>query len=473
MSDFLPRLFGRAVGVIAALTLSAAPAFAQGLVRDTEIEMVMREYTDPFLIAADLDPDAVDLYLVGDMEFNAFVTGGQNIFLHTGLIVRAENPSEIKGVIAHEVGHIELAHLARLQNATRRPLATMFATMGIGLIAALAGAPDAGAAIMMSGERFAALDMMTYTRGQEASADQAAVRLLTATGQSGRGLVSTFERLAYQERLSFARRWEYFRSHPLSSDRVAALRRNVEASPYADIEDSEEDMAMLRRLQAKIIGFMVPPSQTFSRYPESDTSIPARYARSVAYFKEGMLAEAEAEIAHLMEAEPENPFFYELLGQVRFESGAISESLEPSRRAVDLMPQAPLLKIYLARALIAEGGEENNREAILHLNRALIDEPQNTFGWFQKSLAHQALGETAEAELATAERYYAIGDEQQAHIFARRAHDELERGTEAWIRSAELLAVTQPTDREMREWNRVERQRRPNFLTYPGALTQR
>jgi len=465
MSDVLRTLFGRAVGALAALTLSAAPAFAQGLVRDTEIEMVMREYTDPFLEAAELDPDAVDLYLVGTMDFGAFVTGGQNIFLHTGLIVRAESPSEIKGVIAHEVAHIELAHLARLQDATRRPIATMFATMGIGLIAALAGAPDAGAAIMASAERFAVLDMAQYTRGQEASADQAAVRLLTATGQSGRGLVTTFERLAYQERLSFQRRWEYFRSHPLSADRVSALRRNVEASPYADVDDSPEDIAMLRRLQAKIIGFMAPPSQTFERYPESDTSIPARYARAVAYFKEGLLTEAEAEIAHLIDAEPDNPFFYELLGQVRFESGAITASIEPTRRAVDLMPQAPLLQIYLARALIAEGGDDNVQEAIRHLRQALIFERQNAFGWFQKSLAHQALGETAQAELATAERYYSVGDEQQAHIFARRAHDELERGTEAWIRSAEILAVTQPTAREVREWNRAERQRRPNFLT--------
>ncbi len=467
MSDFLRTLTSRAVTAAAALALTAAPALAQGLVRDTEIEMVMREYTDPLLEAADLDTRSVDLYLVGNMEFNAFVTQGQNVFLHTGLIIRAQNPGEIKGVIAHEVGHIELAHLARLQDAARGGMATMMATMGIGLIAAIAGAPDAGAAIMASAPQFASLDMAQYTRGQEASADQAAVRLLTATGQSGRGLVTTFERLAYQERLSFARRWEYFRSHPLSADRVAALRRNVEASPYVDVTDTPEEIATLERLQAKIIGFMVPPYQTFERFPLSDTSIPARYARSVAYFKDGQLEEAESEIAHLLEAEPDNPFFYELLAQVRFESGAIEASIAPSERAVELMPEAPLLQIYLARALIAQGEEDNVRSAIRHLNRALIFEQHNAFGWFQKSLAHQALGETAEAELATAERYYAIGDERQAHIFARRAHDELERGTEAWIRSAEIIAVTQPTDREVRQWNRAERERRPNFLTQP------
>ena len=239
----------------------------------------------------------------------------------------------------------------------------------------------------------------------------------------------------------------------------------MDASPYFAVEDTPEEIAELARIQAKIIGFMAPPSQTFERYPESDISIPGRYARSVAYFKEGQLADAEREIAYLLGAEPDNPYFHELLGQVRFESGSITDSIGPTRRALELLPDAPLLQIYLARSLVAEGGDDNTREAIRHLNQALIREPNNTFGWFQKALAHQSLGETAMAELSTAERYFAVGDERQAHVFARRAHDELERGSEAWIRSAELLAVTQPTQREVREWNRVERQRRPNFLT--------
>lgn len=463
----MPALFTTLMRVTAtaamSAVLSAMPALGQGLIRDTEIEQVMREYTDPMLIAAELDPEAVDIYLIGDMSFNAFVTQGQNIFLHTGLIIHAENPGEIKGVIAHEIGHIQGAHLARIGDAQRGGMATMAASIGIGIIAALAGAPDAGAAIIASGPQFATLDFLRYSRGQEASADQAAVRLLTATEQSGRGLVSTFERLAYQERLSFQRRWEYFRSHPLSSDRVAALRRNVEASPYADRPDTPEEIAQLQRIQAKIIGFMAPPGQTFDRYPETDTSLPARYARSVAWFKQGMTDRAVEEVDALLEMEPENPFFHELQGQILYESGFIDDSIAPQRRALELLPDAPLFKIYLARSLVAEGGQDALREAVTLLAQALVDEPDNSFGWFQKSLAHQGLGETAMAELATAERYYSVGDEMQAHIFAQRAHEDLERGTEAWIRSAEILAVTQPTDRELRDWNRRERERLPNF----------
>lgn len=463
MPALLRKLTTRLAAALSAGLMVAAPALSQGLVRDTEIEAVMREYADPLLVAADLDPKSVDVYLVGDMSFNAFVTQGQNVFLHTGLIVRAETPGEIKGVIAHEVGHIQLAHLARMGEAQRGGMATMAASIGIGLIAALAGAADAGAAIMASGPQFATLDFLRYTRGQEASADQAAVRLLTATGQSGRGLVSTFERLAYQERISFQRRWEYFRSHPLSADRVAALRRNVEASPYAARVDTEAEIETLRRIQAKIIGFMVPPAQTFDRYPESDQSFPARYARTVAYYKQGLTDRAEEAVNELLDLEPENPFLHELKGQMLYESGRIEPSVAPYRRAVDLMPDAALLRIGLAGALIATGEEAAAREAVTHLNIALVDEPDNTFGWFQKSLAHQTLGETAMAELATAERAYHAGDEHQAHVFALRAKEELERGTQGWIRAAEILAVTQPSAREVREWNRAERNRRPNF----------
>jgi predicted Zn-dependent protease len=467
MTKIFKALITTAASALFAILLAASPAMAQGLIRDTEIERVMREYTDPMLVAADLDPQSVDVYLIGDMSFNAFVTQGQNIFLHTGLIIRAENPGEIKGVIAHEIGHIQGAHLARIGNAQRGGMATMAASLGIGIIAALAGAPDAGAAIIASGPQFATLDMLRYSRGQEASADQAAVRILTATQQSGRGLVSTFERLAYQERLSFARRWEYFRSHPLSTDRVAALRRNVEDSPYADTPDSPEEIAELQRIQAKIIGFMAPPGQTFDRYPESDTSLPARYARSVAWFKQGMTDRAVEEVDALLDMEPDNPFFHELQGQILFESGRIADSVEPQRRALELLPDAPLFKVYLSRALIAEGDEEGLREAVTLLAQALVAEPDNSFGWFQKALAHQALGEVAMAELATAERYYAIGDQMQAFIFAQRAQDALERGTEAWIRASEIVAVAQPDPREMRDWNRRERERRPNFLTQP------
>lgn len=453
------RFLSRILIALALVFGFAAQSYAQGLIRDAETEAMMRGYADPLIVAAGLDPESVDLYLVGDMDFNAFVTGGQNVFMNTGAIVIADQPNEIKGVLAHEIGHITGAHLARFGDATRGAMATMVMTLGLGLAAALAGEGGAGAAIMASGSQFATLDMLRYTRAQEAAADQAAAAYLEATGQSGSGLVATFERFRYQEVMSQQRRMEYFRSHPLSSDRVSALRRRVEDSAHFEVTDTPEEIAELRRVQAKIIGFMVPPAQTFNRYPESDTSIPARYARSVAWFKQGNLNRARQELATLIAEEPDNAYFYELDGQMLYESGQIADSIAPYRRSVELRPDAALLRIGLATSLIASGRTEALEEAKTHLRFALTEEPDNPLGWFQLALAHQALGETAMAELATAERNFAVGNNVEAYQFADRALQELERGTPAWVRATEIKAVATPTPEEIREWNRRERER--------------
>lgn len=471
---------GKLPSRLTALALSAAlavlpaiPAQARqslNLIRDTEIEGVMQAYTDPLLDAAGLNRDSVGLYLVGNNEFNAFVTRGQNIFMHTGTVVIAETPNEIKAVIAHEIGHIEGAHLIRFGDGSRGAMATMIATLGLGIVAAMAGAGAGGAAIIASAPQFATLDMLRYTRTQEAAADQAAITFLERTGQSARGLVTTFERFRYQEVMSEARRFEYFRSHPLSSQRIDAMRRRVEASPYRDVEDSPEEIAELRRIQAKIIGFTVAPAQVFQRYPESDTSIEGQYARAVAFFRQGRLEQAQARLAVLMEAEPENPFFHELEGQMLYESGRIEESVAPHRRSIELMPDAPLLRVNLAASLIGTGEEDALNEAVSHLRFALARDRENSWAWFQLALAHEGLGDTAMAQLATAERFFAVGNNMQAFVFANRARDELERGTPAWVRASELVAVAEPSPQEIREWNRAENERRNPLQSQASRL---
>lgn len=463
-----------AITASAAMALATSvPAQAQqgvSLIRDTEIEGVVREYTDPLLDAAGLNRESVGLYLVGNNEFNAFVTRGQNIFMHTGTIVIAETPNEIKAVLAHEIGHIEGAHLVRFTDGSRGAMATMIATLGLGIVAAMAGAGAGGAAIIASAPQFATLDMLRYTRTQEAAADQAAITFLERTGQSARGLVTTFERFRYQEVMSEARRFEYFRSHPLSSQRIDAMRRRVEASPYRDVEDTPEEIALLRRIQAKIIGFTVAPAQVFQRYPESDTSVEGRYARAVAHFRQGRLDQARSRLAELIELEPENPFFHELEGQMLYESGRIADSIAPHRRAVELMPDAPLLRVNLAASLIGTNEAEALEEAVSHLRFALARENDNSWAWFQLALAHEARGDTAMAQLATAERFFAIGNNMQAFIFANRARDELEERTPAWVRASELIAVAEPTPQEIREWNRDERERRNPFTVQATGL---
>ena len=452
----------RAIAAAASIAAATqAPVFGQSLIRDTEIEHLMRSYADPIIEAAGLNPNDVDFYLVSDPEINAFVTGGQNIFMHTGMIIEADTPNQLKGVIAHETGHITGAHLARAGDAMAAARAPMFVSLGLGVLAALAGEGGAAGALMASGQQFGALSYLTYSRAQEASADQAALQFLEAAHEPADGLVEFFERFRYQEVMSQARRFPYFRSHPLSSDRIANLRRGIAESPYAGQHDSPEDIAELRRIQAKIYGFLVPPEYVLYRYPESDHSLPARYARAVAYYRDARLDDAEEEVLSLIEEEPDNPYFYELHAQMLFESGHPEDAIAPNRRSVELEPTAPLLRVNLAMALIAANNPDYLDEAAQNLRVALDIEPDNAFAWYQLAILHARNGDTALAELATAEQAFAVGNRPRAYQFAMRARDALEEGTPAWFRASEIQAVSQPTERELREMRR-ERRERPN-----------
>ncbi len=444
----LTTIFAAMISVLAG---AVTPVWSQSLIRDTEIEFLLREYTDPLLVAAGLEPSDVNMHLVADPSMNAFVTAGQRIFLHTGIIVQADTPNQLKGVIAHEAAHIAGAHLARSGDAMRAAQVPMYVSMGLGLLAALAGEGGAGAALMASGQQFGALSFLTYSRSQEAAADQAALTYLNATGQSSVGLVEFFDRFRYQEVMSQARRYPYFRSHPLSSDRIAALRTGVESSEFYRVTDTPEEIAELRRIQAKIYGFLVEPQYVYWRYPESDTSLPARYARSVAYFHEARLDEARREIQSLIDEEPDNPYFQELYGQMLFESGFPEESIQYHARSVELLPTAPLLRVNLAVSMIATENPDYLDEAENHLQVALDIEPDNSFAWYQISIVHERNGDTPLAQLAIAEQSYFTGDRNRAMQFALRARQQLDQGTPAYFRASEIIAVSLPAGQAMPE----------------------
>ena len=432
------RLLARAALVVSlVLSLVLAQARAQMLLRDAEIEAYLRDYTNPILEAAGLEPSGVDLYLVGDRSLNAFVAGGANIFVHTGLIVEADTPNQLEGVLAHETGHIAGAHLARGSeaiSAASRP-AIMSLVLGAALVAA--GAPDAGLAAIGIGQSVAQGEYLTYSQGQESAADQAAATYLEAVGSSGDGLVEFFGKLSNRQLLTSRRIDPYLQTHPLASRRESRLRERVSANDNP--RDTEEEVARLRMIQAKINGFMDAPYTTLRRYPLSDQSVPARYARAVAYYRASDLPKATKEIDRLIAEQPENPYFAELKGQMLFEHGRVRESVEPHRRSVALAPDAALLRVNLARALVATEERESVEEAVGILGVALDMEPENGFGWTELARAQARLGDEAQASLAQAEAFFAFGNLPEAHRFATRARDLLEPGTNAHQQALDIL----------------------------------
>lgn len=440
----MPRLILTVMSAGLIWLAAALPGFCQSLIRDAEIEQTLREWTDPILEVAGLEPNDVGLYIINDPSLNAFVAGGQRIHLHTGLIMAADNARQVKGVIAHETCHIACGHTvtrARAASVASRPA---LVSIGLGVLAIAAGAPDAGAALLASSQQFAALNFFVHTRAEEAMADTRAVQYLVALDQSPMGIVEFFDKFRYQEVLSEARRYPYFRSHPLSSHRVRTTRTLAEESGLADKPEDPRVVEQFDMMKAKLVGFLEPPARVFRDYPPTDHSAPARYARAISAMKAADLTSALREIDSLIAEQPDNPFFHELKGQILFETGRPIDSVEPLIEANRLLPDNPLIQVALARSLLVRDADGDVVLAENALRDALIHEPNNAFAWTQLAIVFEKQDNRPMAQVATAEAAYNIGNYPRAHSFAQRAIRDLTPNTPAFRQASDIRNATDP-----------------------------
>ncbi|MBX3491108.1 M48 family metalloprotease [Parvibaculum sp.] len=438
--------FGPLLALCAALAIGAAnTAAAQGIaiVSDAETENMLRDYADPLLKVAGLDPAAVKIHLVNDRRLNAFVAEGQQMFYHTGLITIVDSPGELIGVMAHEIGHMAGGHLVQRREHMATLQVPMIASMILGVGAIAAGQGDAGMALILGGQHLAQRGFFAYTREQEASADQAGASYLQRAGLSGQGMLDLFASMRDQEMLSEERQDPFARSHPMSAARYNALEERVKASPYFERELPPEEIHRFKMVQAKLHGFLDEPNIVFNRYPASDKSDYARYARSVAYHRTGALSEALTEIDPLLESDPKNPYIHEVKGQILFESGKIEEAVTSYRQSVDLKPDDAQLHLGLGRALLGRDGEENARAAIPHLLTGTRGASQ-PFGYYQLSIAYGRLNQIGMAELATAQYYNALGRVKEAKMHAGRAAKNLPQGSPEWLRAQDIAIQADP-----------------------------
>ena len=443
----LRRAAAGALGLAAGLALAGVAA-AQSILRDAEIEAYLADYAHPLMEAAGVDPAGIDILLIGDDTLNAFAGPGV-MGMHTGLITTAETPNQIEGVLAHEVGHLAGAHAVRSAEAYARAgrPALMSLVLGAALIAAGAP-PEAGIGTIGLGQNVARANILSYSRGQESAADQLGASYLEQVGSSTDGLVEFFGILSNRQLISARRIPPYALTHPLGQARMSRLRERAEANTAPG--DTEDEVHRLRMIQAKINGFMDAPYTTLRRYPLADQSKPARYARAVAYYRASDLDAAMREIGRLVEAEPDNPYFAELLGQMLFEHGRVAEAVAPHRRSVSLAPQHPILKVNLARALVATEEEASVREAIGLLNVALDLEPDNAFAWTELARAQARLGNEPAAALAQAEAYYQRRALPEAHRFATLAAEQFEPGSPEHTQALDIVGASVDAARRAR-----------------------
>ncbi len=433
-----------AIAVVIAVTLSIQPAMAQSVLRDAETEAFFDEISEPLIRAAGLDPNNVDIVLINDKSINAFVAGGQTVYLHSGLIDTASSANEVQGVIAHELGHIEGGHVIRFSEGVSAAGGLSIATLILAAAAIAAGAGEAGMGILAAGQQAALGKFLAFTRAQEGVADTSGSRYLAAAGITGKGSIAFFKKLQnFEFRLGIPQEDSYGRTHPLSGERISVLEDAYKADPAWNAPLNPKWESDFKRVKAKLSGYLADPNATLRDYPESDLSVPARYARAYAWHKSAYPQKALAEASALVNTSTDDPYFLELYGQILLESGQPADAVEPLRKAVKLTGNQPLIAAIFGHALIATEDRNNLAEATKVLKAAVTKDNQNPFAWYQLGVVYEQQGDRPRAALASAERYLMEGAPQFALPNAQEAMAGLPEYSPDWIRAQDINLVAE------------------------------
>lgn len=438
----IARLLARMLALCAATMLAIQPAAAQSILRDAETEALLADMSRDLILAAGLLPSNVNVVVLNDRSINAFVAGTQDVYIHSGLIEAADNANEVQGVIAHELGHIALGHsITRSENASKAGNITILSLL-LGLAAVAAGAGEAGLGLIGAGQQAALGKFLAHTRGEESGADVAGAKYLSQAGLTGKGSLAFFKKLQNLEfRLAIPQEDSYNRSHPLSGERITLLQEIYENDPAYNTPLDPALEARFQRVKAKLVGYVADPAETLRDYPESDRSVPARYARAYAWHKSAYPEKALAEVRSLLAEAPDDPYFLEIYGQILLESGRPKEAIAPLQKAVATTNAQSLIAGVYGHALIASEDPANLPEAERVLKAAVARDAANPFAWYQLGVVYADRGDTARAALASAERYVLQGNAPLALQSAEQAMTSLPQGSADWIRAQDIAIL--------------------------------
>lgn len=436
------RLFSlpaRLFAILLLLVASVQQATAQSILRDAETEALFADMSKDIIRAAGLEPRHVQIVLINDKEINAFVAGGQIVYIHSGLVMAAKNANQVQGVIAHELGHVVGGHVIRINEGVKAATSISILSLLLGAAAIAAGAGDAGAGIMAAGQQAAMGKFLAFSRTQESSADAAGASYLSKAGISGKGMIAFFKTLQNVEfRYAIPQEDSYGRTHPLTGERIAALQGALQQDPAWNAPPNADIEARFQRVKAKLMGFVTEPSQTLHTYPLTDHSVPARYARAYAWHRSAYPDKALEEADALLRAVPQDPYFLELKGQILLESGRPKEALPVLRQANQLSLSQPLIAALFGHALIATEDKVNLDEATRVLKASVSKDNENPFAWYQLGMVYERQGDLPRAQLATAERYSLEGQANLALRSAEAAMTGIPQGTPDWIRAQDI-----------------------------------
>lgn len=429
--------------------LAAGPAPAQGLIRDAEIEDTLDRWVTPLVEGAGFKREEIRFHIVRSPAINAFVSGGKRVFLTTGLLMESADPTQVQGVVAHELGHITGGHLVRMSAAAQD--AWLVGALGtvLGVAGGVAsGGADAVLAGILVGQDIAERSFTSFTRVQERSADQVAVELLDKAGIPADGLLALMEELDSQQLLARSRQDPYLQTHPATRDRIRFVKEHIATSPTRPAGPRPPDLAAHGRLVAKLRGFIDRPRRTLRAYRMGDARVPARYGRAIALYRSGRIDEALGLVDGLIAGAPEDPYFHELRGQILFENGRLDEARGSYETALRLLPGQPLVAVGLAHVYLELGDPELTREASRILDQAIVEDRMMVSAWRLAAIARGRSGELGLSALASAEHAVLVGRLQDAAASARKALRLLPEGAPARLRARDILSHTDPAAAE-------------------------
>ncbi len=429
--------------LVANPNISNAGKAKLSLIRDTEIESILRSWGSPIFKSAKLNPEAVNIILVQSNNVNAFVAGGSNIFIYTGLINKTDNPSELIGVMAHEAGHIAGGHLIRGRMALERASyeSIIGTLLGIG-VAIISGDAAAVPALSLGGNSIAGRRYLAHSRIQESSADQAALTFLEKAQINPSGMASFMDKLKADNYVPESQQSEYIRTHPLASNRIEALNNRIEQSQYKSAPYPDLWLEQHARMKAKLTGF-INPEQVPWMYDDKDSSITARYARAIAAYRTDKVDDALNKISELIKTEPNNPYFYELKGQMLVDFNKVEEAVKYYEKAIDILPQASLFRIALAHALI-ESAQKNEpnllTQAVEQLEKSLHDEKKSPRIHRLLATAYGRLGQSSKAKLHLAEEALLQRNFTYAKQHAEHVLETETEGSKLWLKAKDIIS---------------------------------
>jgi len=408
------------------------------LINDTEIERKITEIITPVAQAANIPKERLKIYIVRDDDFNAFVRGGEDIFIYTGLLKQIKSPNALRAVVAHELGHTIGGHIVQMADRQRAEMmrTLIVQALGVGLMVA-GGNPSAGMGVVAGSAGIAQQSMLSFSRDEERVADDFAVDLMVAANENPNGLIDVFEQMrdmteAFETRVNPNRI-----NHPLTSERLNNTKtkiKNLKKIPVKSAtmiakENSEYDI-----LRAKLVGYLDNDKNVLTRYPYKDKSDAAIYARAIANMRGGNLDVAKVGTQTLIKRNPGTPYFYELLGDIEFQYGHYDDSVNAYEKALSLIENAPQIETALALVLSERSYENDKTRARELCKHAILIEPSPLAYWILARVTDEG-----ESDWAMAEFYKMNGDDKNAKKYAKMAQKKSKRDSPEYIKSGDIL----------------------------------